>query len=164
MQTWNAVSFEWDTGINFFIVRQQDIADYWNFPSKTSRNFVKRLVQKNVWHDWRETLVKKSLQHQLFSFAVFVGKTLFSDFFCNHHSTVVQSLFFYTFRSGLERFFATNINCIFWRSKFQKLGTPAFCSWDDIFIQEWSCSSPNKFRRFLHAVNQYIKRLKANTL
>ena len=27
MQTWNAVSFEWDRGISFFIVRQQDIAD-----------------------------------------------------------------------------------------------------------------------------------------
>ena len=37
----------------------------------------------------------------------------------------------------------TNNLCNFWHSKCQQVSTYAFCSWDDIFTQNWTCSSPN---------------------
>ena len=47
--------------------------------------------------------------------------------------------------SCLENLSGTKNFCNFWRMKFQQVNTYAFCSWDDIFTQEWNCGSPNNF-------------------
>ena len=54
-----------------------------------------------------------------------------------------QSPSSHTFCSCLDVLSTTNNLCNFWRSKFQQVSTYAFCSWDDIFTQNWNCSSPN---------------------
>ena len=60
---------------------RQDIVNYWDFPSKTSRNCHKRLVPKFTRHDWWEVFVKMSLRDRLICFAVFVGMTLLALIF-----------------------------------------------------------------------------------
>ena len=46
-----AVLIDWGGRIDFLFMEQQDIVNYWDFPSKISRNYHKRLVSKITWHD-----------------------------------------------------------------------------------------------------------------
>ena len=54
-----------------------------------------------------------------------------------------QSLSSHTHCSCLDILSTINNLCNFWHSKFQKVSSYAFCSWDDLFTQKWNCSSPN---------------------
>ena len=54
-----------------------------------------------------------------------------------------QSLSSHTPCSCLDFLSTTNNLCNFWHSEFQRVSTYAICSWDDIFTQKWTCSSPN---------------------
>ena len=54
-------------------MRGQDIVNNWDFPSKISRHFHKRLVPKNTRHDQREMFVKMSLRDRLDCLVDFVG-------------------------------------------------------------------------------------------
>ena len=54
-----------------------------------------------------------------------------------------QSLSSHTLCSCLDILSTTNNLCNFWHSKFQKVSTYAFCSWDDIFTEKENYSSPN---------------------
>ena len=54
-----------------------------------------------------------------------------------------QSLSSHFLCSRLDILSTTNSLCNLWHRKFQQVSTYAFCSWDDIFTQQWNCSSPN---------------------
>ena len=54
-----------------------------------------------------------------------------------------QNQFSHTLCSCLEIISTTNNFCNFWRSRFQQVSTYAFCSWDDMFTQNWKNGSPN---------------------
>ena len=49
-----------------------------------------------------------------------------------------QSLYSHTPCSCLDYLSTTNNLCNSWRSKFQQVSTYAFCSWVDIFTQNWN--------------------------
>ena len=51
-----AVYIERGSKILFFFVEQQNIVNYWDFPSKILKNCPKRLVQKVIQHDQRKCL------------------------------------------------------------------------------------------------------------
>ena len=53
-----------------------------------------------------------------------------------------QNLSYHILCSCLEVLSTTNNHCNFWRSKFQEVSTYVFCSRDDVFPQNWNCSSP----------------------
>ena len=53
-----------------------------------------------------------------------------------------QSMSSHNLCSCLEILSSTNNLCNFWHSEFKQVSTYAFCSWDDIFTQNWNCSSP----------------------
>ena len=83
--------------------------------------------------------------------------TGFSSRFCwidsafSFSPVITSQLFFQspssdTLCSYLEILFTTNNLLIFWRSKFQQVSTYAFCSSDELFRQNWNCSSPNTLR------------------
>ena len=95
--------------------------------------------------------VKMSLRDRLVCFA---------DFFWNESACLLsaygslplpattnqlfsQSLSSHILCSCLEILSTTNNLCNFWHSNFQQVSTYAFCSWDDVFTQNWNCSSPN---------------------
>ena len=92
-----AVSIEWGSRIDFLFMGRQDIVNYWDFPSKISRNCHRRLVPKIIDKYWR-MFVKKSLRHRLVCFAGFVGMpplTLLSHLrLCSSFPTVCFSTFF----------------------------------------------------------------------
>ena len=67
--------------MKFLFVGQQNIVNYWDFPSEISRNCHKRLVTKNARQDWGEIFVKTSLRDCLVCFAEFVEMTLIAVFF-----------------------------------------------------------------------------------
>ena len=50
---------------------------------------------------------------------------------------------FPTFFAAVVEFLNFNNLCIFWRSKFQQVRTDRFCSWNDLFAQNWKSGSPN---------------------
>ena len=56
-----------------------------------------------------------------------------------------QSPSSHTLCSCFEILSTFNNLCNFWHTKFQQVSTYAFCSWDDIFTQNWNCSSPISF-------------------
>ena len=76
-----AVFIKWGSRIHFLFMGRQNIDNYWDFPSKISRNWHKRLVPKNTRQDCGEMFVQMSLRDQLTCFADFVGMTLFAVFF-----------------------------------------------------------------------------------
>ena len=76
-----AVSSDWGSMINFLFVGRHDIVINWDFSSKISRNFHKRLVPKLASHDYWEVLVKISRRDQLVCFENFVGMTLLALLF-----------------------------------------------------------------------------------
>ena len=100
-----------------------------------------------------------SLRDRLICFADFVGMTLLTLLFLlpaclpSAYGSIPpaapftqlfsQSLSSHTLCSCLEILSITNNPCNFWKSKFQQVGTYAFCSWDDIFTQKSNCSSLN---------------------
>ena len=82
-----------------------------------------------------------------------------SGLFCWNHSACSlfpatttqlfsQSLSFHTLCSSLENLSTTDNLCNFWPSKFQQVNTNAFCSWYDIFTQEWNCFSPKNLCKY----------------
>ena len=71
-----AVFIKWGCRIDFSFMGRQDIVNYWDFPSKISRNYHKRLVPKITRHDQWEMFVKISLRERLVCFEDFVGMNL----------------------------------------------------------------------------------------
>ena len=124
---------------------RQEIVNYWDFPSKISRNCHKSLVPKINRHDFIEMFAKLSLRERLVCTADFVGMTLLV-FFSPATSTQLfsQSLFSHILCSCLGVFSTTKNACNFWHSKFQQVSTYTFCSWDDILTRKTNCTSLNK--------------------
>ena len=60
---------------------RQYIVNYWDFPSKISKNCHKSLVPKINRHDYSEMFIKRSLRDRLVCFADFVGMTQLALFF-----------------------------------------------------------------------------------
>ena len=79
---------------------------------------------------------------RLICFADFVGMTLFAVFFLQTSTQLFsQGLSSHTPCICLELLSTTNNLCNFWHIKFQQVSAYAFCSWDDIFTQNWDWSS-----------------------
>ena len=76
-----AAFIEWGIQIDFLFMERQDMVNYGDFPSKTSRNCHKKLVPKITRHDYWEIFVKISLRDRLTCFADFVRLTLLAVFF-----------------------------------------------------------------------------------
>ena len=130
-----AVFIKWGVGIDFLFLGQQDIVNYWDFPSKTSRNCYKRLIPKITRHDEWKKIVKTSLRDRLICFADFVGMTLLAVLFLLPLLTCFVRVCLPTLFAAVFKFvlpLTTSAKCC-----------AAFCSWDDIFTQKWNCSSPN---------------------
>ena len=155
------VFLKWSLWKNFLFMRGQDIVNNWDFLSKISRYCHKRLVPKNTRHDQRELFVKMTPRDRLDWLVDSVGMILLCLLtpclpamlklssarslqpaapFTQQFS---QSLSSHIFCSCLEILSTTNNLYNFWHGKFQQVSTYAFCSWDDIFTQNWDCSSPN---------------------
>ena len=58
-----------------------------------------------------------------------------------------QSLSSHILFSCLENFSATDIRFNFWHPKLQKVSTHAFCSWENIFKEEWKCGFLNNLSK-----------------
>ena len=102
---------------------------YWNIPDM--------IIEKCLWKclsasDW-------------FVLQILLQRLCFQSFSSyNYRSVFSKSVF----PHSLQLFWklsTTNNLCNFWHSKFQQINTHPFCCWDDIFTQNWSCSSPNNF-------------------
>ena len=95
------------------------------------------LFSRFCWNDSACSLFPASLPYAFGSLppaAPFPFTQLFSQCLSSH-----------TLCSRLERFSTANNLSNLWCSKLQQVSTYAFCSWDDIFTQEWICSPPNNF-------------------
>ena len=76
-----AVFIEWGVRINLLFVGQQDIVNYWDFPSKITRNCHKKLVPKSARYEYWKMFVKLSPRDQLICFADFLGMILLAAAF-----------------------------------------------------------------------------------
>ena len=76
-----AVFIEWGSRIDFLFMGRQDIVNYWDFPSKISRNCHNRLLPKNTRYEYWEMFVKMSFRERLICFSDFVGMTLVAVLF-----------------------------------------------------------------------------------
>ena len=76
-----AVVTKWASKIDFLFMGQKNILNYWEFPTKISRNCHKRLVPKVTRYDYWEMFVKMSLRDRLVCSADFVQMTLLELFF-----------------------------------------------------------------------------------
>ena len=134
-----AVFIKSGSWINFLFMPEQDVVKFWDFPSKISRHYHKRLVPKFVWHDQREMFVKMSLRDRLDCLVGFVGLILLcllplrNCFF---------SLLSHTLCCCLERCSTANNLSNLWCSKLQHVSTYSFCRWY-ISTQKGNCSSTN---------------------
>ena len=114
----------------------------WDFSPKFSDNASKILVpQIVVWYDEREMFVKMSLCDRLDCLIDFVGLIFL---FTTAIQLFFQSLLSNILCSRLESIYTANNFSSLCRSKLLHVSTDVFCRWDDIFTQEWNCSSPNK--------------------
>ena len=129
------VFIEWGFRLNFLFVERQGIVNYWDLPSKISRNWHKSLVPKIARPDCWETFVNKSSQPTGLFCRFCCNESACSPFPANTTLFSSQSLSSYTHCSCFEINSTTNNLCSFWHIKFQQVGTYAFCSWDDIFTQ-----------------------------
>ena len=71
-----AVFIEWGSIVDLIFMEREDIINYWDFPSNTSRNCRKKLLPKITRHDEWEMFAKMSLCDRLICFADFVGMIL----------------------------------------------------------------------------------------
>ena len=75
-----AVFIEWSSGIDFLFMGQENVINYWDVPSKISRNCEKGSYRK-LFHMINEKLWEMSLRERLICFADFVGMNLLAVLF-----------------------------------------------------------------------------------
>ena len=108
-----AVFIEWSSRIDFLFIRRQNIVNYWDFPSKISRNCHKRLVPKFTRHYFWEMFVEMSLRDGLTCFADFVEMTLLILLFLLPlHNCFLRVLLFTLFAADLIFFLPLTTSAI----------------------------------------------------
>ena len=140
-----AVLIKWGSRVYSLFVERQEIVNYWDFPSKISRNCHKWLVPKITRHDKWEIFVEMSHRGGLV-FCLFC----WMDCACSLFPATTIQLFSpssssHTFWSCLEVFSLFNNIYNFRQNELQQISAHAFCRWDDKFTQKGNCGSPNNF-------------------
>ena len=93
----------------------------------------KRFEPKSVRHDQWDMFVKNLFATDMLVLQLFLKWLCLYSFSCYHYPTVFPNFVFHALCSCLDVFFYRKEPVKFCRSKFQQVGTHAFCSWDDIF-------------------------------
>ena len=134
-----AVLIEWGSRIDFLFVERQYIINYWDFPSKTSRKWLKRLAPKISWHDYWETCVKMSHRDRLVCFADFAGMTLFAVrfvlFLLPLHNCFLK-VCLPTLSAALFKFFLLLTTSVFSGSANSNLAPPARFAAGTIYLRK----------------------------